>query len=147
MPSIMTIISANIEGSSSPKRDLTAKLCSEHNCQVLCLQGTPNGPNNNMPTITGMKMAIEGPHETMPYGSAIYVKPDLVITSTPMTENNDIEILTVNIGSVTIPSVYKPPTRQFQFDNPDSLDYNNTNVVIDDFNSHSTTWGYNTTYI
>ena len=62
-----------------------------------------------------------------------------------MTENNDIEILTINIGSITITSVYKQPTRQFQFDNPDSLDYNNTNVIIGDFNSHSTTWGYNNT--
>ena len=130
-----------IEGLSSPKRDLIAKLCCEHNCQVLCLQETHRGPNNNRPNITGMKMAIERPYET--YGSAIYVKPDLVITSTSMTENNDIDILTVNIGSITITSVYKPPTRQFQFDNPDALDYNNTNVVIGDFNSHSTTWGYN----
>ena len=103
----------------------------------------PNYFNNNRPTITGVKMAIESPHEK--YGSAIYVKPDLVITSTSMTENNDFEILTINIGSITITSVYKPPTRQFQFDNPDSLDYNNTNVIIGDFNSHSTTWGYNNT--
>ena len=95
--------SANIEGLSSPKRDLIAKLCCEHNCQVLCLQETHRGPNNNRPTITGMKMAIERPHEK--YGSAIYVKPDLVITSTSMTENNDIEILTVNVGSITITSV------------------------------------------
>ena len=133
----MTIISENIEGLSSPKRDIIAKLCSEHNCQVLCLQETHRGPNNNRPNITRLKMAIERPHEK--YGSAIYVKPDLVITSTSMTENNDIDIFTVNIGN------YQPPTRQFQFDNPDSLDYNNTNVVIGDFNSHSTTWGFNVT--
>ena len=69
MTSTMTIISANIEGLSSPKRDLIAKLCCEHNCQVLCLQETHKGPNNNRPTITGMKMAIERPHEK--YGSAI----------------------------------------------------------------------------
>ena len=97
MPSTMTIISANIGGLSSPKRDLIAKLCCEHNCQVLCLQETHKGPNNNRPTITGMKMSTERPHEK--YGSAIYVKPDLVTTSTPVTENNDIEILTINIGS------------------------------------------------
>ena len=144
MPSTMTLISANIEGLSPPKRDLIAKLCSEHNCQVLCLQETHKGSYNNRPNITGMKMAIEKPHEK--YGSTIYVKPDLVITSTSMTENNDIEILTVNIGSMTMTSVYKPPpTRQFQFDNPDSLNYNDTNVVIGDFNSHNTTWGYNNT--
>ena len=58
---------------------------------------------------------------------------------------NDIEILTVNIGSITITSVYKPLTKQFQFDNPDSLDYSNTNVFIGDFNSHNTTWGYSNT--
>ena len=121
MPSTMTIISANIEGLSSSKRDLIAKFCCEHNCQVLCLQETHKWQNNNMPPIIGMKMTIERPHEK--YASAIYVKPDLLITSTSMTENNDIEILTVNIGSITITSVYKPPTRQFQFDNPDSLDY------------------------
>ena len=144
MPSTMTIISANIEGLSPPKRDLIAKLCSEHNCQVLCLKETHKGPNNNIPNITGMKMAIERPQEK--YGSAVYLKTDLVITSTSMTENNDIEILTINIGSINITPVYKPPTRQLQFDNPDSLNYNNTNVVIGDFNSHSTTWGYNNTY-
>ena len=143
MPSTRTIISANIEDLSPPKRDVIAKLCSEHNCQVLFLQETYKGPNNNIPNITGMKMAIERPHEK--YGSVIYVKPDLVITSTSMTENNDIEILTVNIGSITITSAYKPPTRHFQFDNPDSLNYNDTNVVIGDFNSHSTSWGYNNT--
>ena len=94
---------------------------------------------------TGMKIAIERPREK--YGSAIYVKPELVITSTSMTENNDIEILlTVNIGSIAITYAYKPPHKQFQFDNQDSMDYNNINVVIGEFNSHSTTWGYNSTY-
>ena len=76
-------------------------------------------------------MAIERPHEK--YGSAIYLKTDLVITSTSMIENNDIETLqTTNY-------------RQLQFDNPDSLNYNDTNVVIGDFNSHSTACGYNNT--
>ena len=68
------IISANIECLSSPKRDLIAKLCSEHNCKVLCIQETHNGAKNNRPNITGMKMAIERPHEK--HGSAIHVKPD-----------------------------------------------------------------------
>ena len=88
-------------------------------------------------------MATERPHEK--YGIAIYVKPDLAIASTSMTENNDIEILTVNIGSITITSVYKLPTRQFLFDNTDSLNYKDINVVIGDFNSHNTTWGHNNT--
>ena len=62
-----------------------------------------------------------------------------------MTENTDIVILTVNIGSITIISVYKPPIRQFQLVNPDAMYNSDTNVVIGDFNSHSTTWGYNNT--
>ena len=93
MPSTKTktIISANIEGLSSPKRDLIVKLFSEHNSQVLCLQETHQGPNNKRQTITGMKAAIERPHEK--YGSAIYVKPDLVITSTSLTENNVVVVV------------------------------------------------------
>ena len=45
------------------QRDLIVKLCDEHICQVMCLQETHKGPNNNRPNIPGMKMAIEKPHE------------------------------------------------------------------------------------
>ena len=44
---------------------------------------------------------------------------------------------------VVVHSVYKPPNDQFELS---ALGHRNLpHIVIGDFNSHSTTWGYNTT--
>ena len=39
-------------------------------------------------------------------------------------------------------SVYKPLKQIFVFENPDTFDHSQLKVVIGDFNSHSTEWGY-----
>ena len=44
---------------------------------------------------------------------------------------------------VVVHSVYKPPNDQFEL--PVLGHRNLPHIVIGDFNSHSTTWGYNTT--
>ena len=39
-------------------------------------------------------------------------------------------------------TVYKPPGSTFAFEEPDTFSYQHVNVIIGDFNSHSTSWGY-----
>ena len=65
-----------------------------------------------------MKLAIERPHEK--YGSAIFVRKDVIIDQTSLTEEDNIEVLAVNMGKLSVNSVYKPPGSTFAFTEPQS---------------------------
>ena len=51
-------------------------------------------------------------------------------------------MLTVELTSVVVTSVYKPPTVDFNFPQHVPLKHNKSQIIIGDFNSHSTQWGY-----
>ena len=53
----LTVISADVEGSSTAKQNILAELCSNLHCDVLCLQETHRGSDNNRPSIPGMVLA------------------------------------------------------------------------------------------
>lgn len=133
-------ISINIEGISDSKEELLAELCKSTACDVLCIQETHRAAQDKRPTISGMQSVIERPHGK--YDSAIFVRPDLNIISANFTEEMDIEILTIEIQNCTITSIYKPPTIPFAFNDPGNFNNQRTQIVVGDFNSHSTTWGY-----
>ena len=90
-----------------------------------------------------MALAIERPHPK--HGSAIFVKHGFVIEATSKSEENDIEILTVELSNVVVTSVYKPPPADFSVPQPISPQHNKPQIIIGDFNSHSTQWGYKET--
>ncbi|KAJ4925239.1 hypothetical protein JOQ06_017974 [Pogonophryne albipinna] len=136
----LTVISVNIEGFSSAKQTILADLCSKQHCDVLCLQETQRGSENNRPTIPGMVLAIERPHRQ--YGSAIFVKTGSAIEDTDMSDGHNIEVLSVELSSVVVTSVYKPPPVHFVFSQPIPKIHGKPQIVIGDFNSHSTQWGY-----
>lgn len=69
------------------------------------------------------------------------MKDNTQVKSAAMSCINDVEILTVDLGKITISSVYKPPGADFIF----TESYNRTKIIIDDFNSHSVNWGFNET--
>ena len=50
----LTVLSSNVEGLSIAKQQILAELCSNLHCDVLCLQETHRGSNNNRPSIPGM---------------------------------------------------------------------------------------------
>eukprot|EP00057_Strongylocentrotus_purpuratus_P005102 XP_003730216.1 PREDICTED: RNA-directed DNA polymerase from mobile element jockey-like [Strongylocentrotus purpuratus] len=135
----VTVVSINTEGFSTAKQQLIGKLCKENDCVALCLQETHRGHQHIRPRIPGMKLAIERPHEK--YGSAIFVRKNVIIDQTSLTEEDNIEVLAVNMGKLSVTSVYKPPGSTFAFTEPQSFDYDLVNVIIGDFNSHSTSWG------
>ena len=139
----LTVISANVEGSSTAKQNILTELCSNLHCDVLCLQETHRGSNNNRPSIPGMVLATERPHQQ--YGSAIFVKENSVIEVTSVSEDDNIEVLTVELSSVVVTSVYKPPAVNFKFLYSVPQVHNKPQIIIGDFNSHSTQWGYKET--
>ena len=122
---------------------LIGKLCHDNDCDILCLQETHRGQQQFRPRIPGMKLAVERPHER--YGSAIFTKHDTIIDQTSLTESDNVEILSVSLGKLSVTSIYKPPGTRFSFREPETFNYQQINVVIGDFNSHSTSWGYSET--
>ena len=53
------------------------------------------------------------------------------------------ELITIVMSGVVVHSVYKPPNDQFALPALGHRDL--PHIVIGDFNSHSTSWGYDTT--
>jgi hypothetical protein len=73
------------------------------------------------------------------------VRNDIGIKSTSLTSENNIEVLTVEIDTLTVTSVYKPPLEPFSLKEPDNFTLQPIQIVMGDFNCHSTTWGYSET--
>lgn len=59
-----------------------------------------------------------------------------------MSDDHNIEVLSVELSSVVVTSVYKPPPVDFVFPQPIPKVHGKPQIIIGDFNSHSTQWGY-----
>ena len=57
----------------------------------------------------------------------------------------NIDILRVDLNGISVTSVYKPPGERFSFHQSPTAIGDQQQVIIGDFNSHSSTWGYATT--
>ena len=88
-------------------------------------------------------LAIDGPHSK--YGSAICVTWDTIVNTTSLTDINNIEILRIYLNGIPVTSVYTPPGDRFSLHQPLTAVEDQQQVIIGDFNSHSSTWGYATT--
>ena len=71
-----------------------------------------------------------------------FVRLDIQIQSTAITEKNNIEILTVELSNSTFTSVYKPPFIEIRGDEFCSFTTDKIHFLVGDFNSHSGLWGY-----
>ena len=138
---LTTLISFNTEGFSREKADILSSLCRVNNCAVLLLQETHRGPTRKRPKIPGMNLIVKRPHDQ--YGSAIYVKPGLDISNTNIYSDNNMEILSINLEGLTVTNIYKPPNTPFTYKDPPC--HQSTKIIMGDFNSHNTIWGYDET--
>ncbi|XP_047989047.1 uncharacterized protein LOC125228503 [Leguminivora glycinivorella] len=136
----LTIISVNIEGISAEKEYILSDMCMYNKCDILCMQETHRGPDNCRPTIEGMVLIAEIQHRQ--YGSALFARPGISIKSAHKTHVNNIEVITVELCSCTVTSLYKPPNEVFQFHKPLNFENQPVQLVLGDFNSHSESWGY-----
>ena len=114
------------------------EMCKRECCHCLCLQETHHLPR---PKIAGMSLVVECPHNK--YGSAILIRNDLKVKKIYERIQRTVEIITIALPGVVVHRVYKPPNDPFEL--PVLGHRNLPHIVIRDFNSHSTTWGYTST--
>ena len=112
-----------------------------HSYDIICMQETHIGPEHCRQSIHGMKLIAETRHRK--YGSAVYAKQTLNIEEVHIEVTNlRIELITVSLANITITSVYKPPASEFEWQSLPGRCRRPLNLVIGEFNSHSTAWSY-----
>ena len=108
---------------------------------ILCLQETHY--NTIPPTIPGMHLVVHNPRSV--YGSAMYVKNPAIIERSFNDPDQRVEVLRAETTKMRVISVYKPPPTSFIWPKQIPLDTPHATkptVIIGDFNSHNTIWGY-----
>ena len=136
--SALTIIFTNGEGFSSAMQQFLAALCSNRPCDVLCLQETHRGSDNNDPTMH----TWYGPRHwatTSSVWQCYFWQRKFCNRSYSFQTMTTLEILTVELSNVVITSVYKPPTTKF----PEAVPriHNKPQIIIGDLNSHIAPFG------
>ena len=116
-------------------------MCKEQHCHCLCLQETHRSKDQTRPRIPGMALVAERPHNK--HGSSVFIRDGLKMNNISVCEEGNVELITVELSGVIVHSMYKPPLEPFRL--PTLGQRNKPHIVIGDFNSHSTLWGYTTT--
>ena len=137
----MPVISANVEGLSANKASILSELCKIQHCHWLFLQETHRAKDQARPKIPGMTLVAERPHNK--HGSSVFIRDGLKVNSISVCEEENVESITVELPGVVVHSLYKPPPEPFLL--PPLGQRIKPHIVIGDFNSHSTLWGYTTT--
>ena len=141
LPTALTVISANIEGLTDVNASILSVMCKDKHGQCLCHQETHRSQTQAMPRIPEMSRVAERPHNK--YGSAVFKRDYLKVKVIFICKEDDVELITIEQCNAIIQSAYKPPNKQFLL--PPLQQGNNSHVVIENFNSHNTLWGYSTT--
>ena len=111
LPTALTVIFANTEGLTAVKASMLSVMCKDKHCQCLCLQETHRSQTQARPIITGISHVAERPHNK--YGSAVFIRDDLKVEGISICEEDDVELITIELYNAIIPSVHKPPNKQF----------------------------------
>ena len=128
-------------GISAKNEGLTANKAS---ILSLPLYMSPRNPNSQRSSkaIPGVALVAERPHNK--HGSSVFVRNGLNVNSISVCEKDNVEIITVELPGVVVHSMNKLPADE-QFLLPPLGNRNMPHIVIGDFNSHNTLWGYTTT--
>ena len=78
------------------------------------------------------------------YGSAILIRSDLKVKGVSICEQDKVELISIEMPGVVVHSVFKPQNEEFVLP---ALGHGKLpHIVIRNFNSRSTTWGYTNTH-
>ena len=122
------------------KASILSELCKTQHCHCLCLQEAHRAKDQARPKIPGMTLVAERPHNK--HGSSVFGRDGLKVNSISVCEEENVELITVELPGVGVHSLYKPPPEPFLV--PPLGHRIKPHIVIGDFNSHSTLWGYTT---
>lgn len=133
---LLVVSSINVKGYTRTKAEVLA--ASRSGSDVVYTQDIHLGQTSNRPTLPGMKLVGEIRHPK--YGSATFVKPLLDDSS-----DTNIETVTICLPEISITFLYKPPASPFEWPELPPKCRKKHAVVIWDFHSHHTMWGYDST--
>lgn len=119
------------------KCNCLAKILFDENIDVAVIQETQLSCEGARSQIHGFTMISALHHEK--FGLATYVKNDLLPSVQLMPPINSFST-GIKINEFSIINVYKPPSEEFSSNVLPSFD--KPTIVIGDFNSHNTLWGY-----
>ena len=88
-----------------------------------------------------MMLVAEHPHNK--HDSSVFAGDGLKVNIISVCEEDSVELITVELPGVVVHSLYKPPPESFLI--PPLGQRIKPHIIIGDFNSHSTFWGYTTT--
>ena len=137
---LLIVIFANIEGLTANKASILSELCKHKHYHCLCHQETHRAKDQGRPSIPGMALVAERPHNK--HGNSV-LSDGLKVNSISVCEEDNVEFITVELPGVVVHSVYKPPDEQFLL--PPLGSRNMPHIVISDFNSNNTLCGYTST--
>ena len=102
------------------------QLCNGKHCH--CLQETHRANDRATPSIPGMVLVTECPHNK--HGTSIFVRDSLKVN---ICEEDNVVFIAVELSGVVVHSVYQPPTEQFLL--PPLGSRNIPHIVTGDFNN------------
>ncbi|KAL4135432.1 hypothetical protein QTP88_007041 [Uroleucon formosanum] len=136
------IMQINVEGISKAKFEVLEILLLEQNVDILLIQETHKSDEEQLSKrgfINGYTVAGATYHSK--YSTATYVRENLKWKFIQATDYNNIFIIQIEINNLSVFNIYKPPNISWTL--PMTLNIQHPSVVMSDFNSHHTTWGYN----
>ncbi|UYV70771.1 hypothetical protein LAZ67_8000553 [Cordylochernes scorpioides] len=136
----LKILQLNVEGFTRAKSEIIEKMMREHKADVIALQETHTPENSKSAIrIPGYVIICSKPHPK--FGLAIYITYKLREETKVLPETS--HSIGIQINDLSIYNVYKPPSQLWI---PTSLPSpQHPAIVLGDFNSHHTLWGYSST--
>ena len=101
----LIVISANIEGLIANKASILSQLCQDKHCHCPCLQETLIVNDRAKPSISGMALVNERPHNK--HGSSVFVRDGLKVNSITVCEEDNVKLITVELPGVVVHSLYQ----------------------------------------
>lgn len=140
----LKVYQINVEGASASKSEYMSRDAFEQKADVIVAQETHISNGNEYHSrglVNGYRVVA---YLLSPvYGSATYVRSDISnVKVLHMSSIDDVWCIVIEVDGIKVSNVYKPPNSQWPV-SPIPINYMcHPTIILGDFNSHHTSWGY-----